>query len=112
MQKVELTFKTPVATLKDGKPVIVYEVANATHIVASTKSFNNLLEDYQAQGKMPTSTKREDLFLDKDKTEKAVDNLVNEQIKDTEVAKLVSEFVKKALDGACVYYKPIVRTKK
>lgn len=111
MQKVQLTFKTPTATMKDGKPVVVFETATATHIVASTKSFNNLLEDYQAEGKIPSQTKKEDIFLDRVKTEQAVDALVNEQVKDKDTANLIAEFVKKALDGACIYYKPIIRKK-
>lgn len=111
MQKVELTFKTPVATIKDGKPVIEYQTETAMHIVASTKSKNNLLEEYQQNGKIPTSTKVQDVFLDRVKTEKAVEEIVKAQVDDKEIVERVIDFVKKALDGACVYYKPIVRKK-
>lgn len=111
MQLVTLEFKALNLdeTVKQKKAV--YTTETATHIVASTKSFNNLVEDYQKENKAPTSTTRKDLFLDKTATETAVDNLVNAQIKDTETAKLVAEYVKKVLDGGCVYYKPIIRKK-
>ena len=111
MQKVTLTFKTPRAVIENGNPVIKYETQTETHIVASTKSQNNLIDDMQRDGKIPTEKKIENLFLDRAETEKAVDAFVSSQIKDTKTAELVSAFVKNALDGACVYYKPIIRKK-
>ena len=111
MQIVNLTFKTPTAVIENGKPVVKYEVANEQFVVASTKSFNNLIDDLKQEGKIATHTEKKDLFLDKEKTEKAIDSLVAEQIKDDAICELVQEFVKKALDGACVYYKPIIRKK-
>lgn len=65
----------------------------------------------QKEGKIATEKKVENLFIDKAETEKAVDAFVSAQIKDTETAELVAAFVKNALDGACVYFKPIVRKK-
>lgn len=111
MQKVTLTFKTPRAVIENGNPVIKYETQTQTHIVASTKSQNNLLDDMQKDGNIPTEKKVENLFLDRAKTEKAVDDFVCAQISDVDTAKLVAAFVKNALDGACVYYKPIIRKK-
>ena len=112
MQYVQLTFKelNLDETVKTGKAV--YAEKSATHIVASTKSYNNLIEDYQAKNQAPTSTTKEDLWLDRAVTETALKKLVAEQVKDTEKAKLVTEYLEKAFNGLCVYYTPIVRSKK
>lgn len=112
MQLVNLQFKklNLAETVKQNKEV--YDTATATHIVASTKSYNNLLEDYQGKNQAPTKTERKDIWLDRKETEKAIETFVNAQIRDTETAKLVVEYVKNIFDGACVYFKPIIRNKK
>lgn len=112
MQLVNLEFRklNLAETVKQNKEV--YDTATATHIVASTKSYNNLIEEYQAKNQVPTKASKKDLFLDRAKTEKAVAEMVTAQIEDKEVSKLVIEHINKVLDGGCVYYKPIIRNKK
>jgi len=112
MQKVKLTYRTPKAVIKDGKAVVEYEVQESAHVVASTKSYNNLLEELKKDNKIPTESLVVDLFIDKKETAKAVDALVNAQIADKETAVTVSAHIMKALDGACVFKKPPVIRKK
>lgn len=111
MQKVTLEFKqlNLAETVKQNKPI--YDTETATHIVASTKSFNNLIEDYQEQNKVPTKTTRKDIFLDRNKIEVAMQNAIAEQITDNAEKELITKFVCKALEGICIYYNPIVRKK-
>ena len=111
MVKVTITSKSLnlSKTLEAKKEV--YDTKTTTHIVASTKSYNNLLDEYKEQNKPVSRAERVDMFLDREKTEKAVEAFVGEQIVDGELAVLVADFVKNALDGACVYYKPIIRKK-
>lgn len=101
----------PQAVLKDGKPAIEFAETTEKYLVASTKSFNNQLDELKRNGKIVADATKDDLFLDRVATEKAVDAFVNEQIKDTETAKMVAEYIKRVLDGGCVYYKEIIRKK-
>jgi hypothetical protein len=112
MQKVKLTFTTPTAVIENGKAVVKYETETADYIVASTKSYNNLVDDLKLQGKVATNAVVTDLFLDKTSTSKIIADCVKEQIKDTEIAQFITEHCLKALDGACVFKKPPVIRKK
>lgn len=105
MQKVTIVTKKPDWVNK----TMVEETS--THIVASTKSLNNLVEEFQSRGETVASKRVVEIFLDREVTEKAVDRLVEEQINDSEIVDLVKKFVKDALDKSCVYYKPIIRKK-
>ena len=111
MQKITLEFKQLdlQETVKQNKEI--YKTETATHIVASTKSYNNLIKDYQAQNKVPTHTERKDIFLDKAKVEEAIFNVIDEQIENDEDKESVFEFVRNALEGICIYYNPIIRKK-
>lgn len=112
MQKLSITITTPVAVIKDGKPVVEFnrEIVNA--IVASTKSQNNLVDEMKARGQNVGTVKVEELFLDKQATATAVAEMVATQVKDEVVAKAVVSHIVKALDGACVFKKPAVSRKK
>lgn len=111
MQKVTLIFKSVNVEETAKQKKAVFDTVEKTHIVASTKSFNNLKDKYNTDGQPVSSAKAENLFLDRTATEKAVDTLVSEQIKDKATADMVAEYVKGVLDGGCVYYKPIIRKK-
>lgn len=111
MQKVILTFKTVNVEETAKQKKAVFDTATKTHIVASTKSFNNLTEEYASNGMPVSSSAKSDLWLEREKTEKAIAEMVTAQIADKDTAALVTEYLKKVLDGACVYYKPITRKK-
>lgn len=112
MLKVTLTFKELdlAETLKQGKEV--RKVTTSNHIVASTKSYNNLIDDLKHDNKIATESVTEDLFVDKKATEKAVTEFIATQIKEKDTAEYVSNHIMKALDGACVFKKPPVVRKK
>ena len=112
MLKVKATIKTldlekTIAVKKE-----VYNTEIAHYLVASTKSFNNLMDDLKAENKTPSTAERTDLFLDKAATEKAVTAMVADMVKDSEYAPLVVTHIMTALDGACVFKKsPVIRKK-
>lgn len=112
MIKTEVTIKTLdlEKTLEAKKEVYKTEIVN--YLVASTKSFNNLMKDLKAENKIPSSVETVELFLDKAETEKAVKTLVTNMVKDTEYAPLVVDHIMNALDGACIFKRPPVIRKK
>lgn len=112
MLKVKATIKTLdlEKTITERKEV--YKTETVHYLVASTKSFNNLMDDLKAENKTPSTAERTDLFLDKAVTEKAVTAMVADMVKDTEYAPLVVAHIMTALDGACVFKKPPVVRKK
>ena len=111
MQKLSISVNTPVAIIKDGKPVIEYKRETVYAVVASTKSQNNLIEEMKRQGQNVGTVKVEDLFLDKKATATAVAEMVENQLEkeSEEVKKAVAYHILKALDGACVFYKDMSR---
>lgn len=112
MIKVKMVFSSLdlEATLKAGKEIRKELTEN--HIVASTKSFNNLVDDLKANGKVATKTEEIELFIDKSLTVKALAEFIGTQIKDVETAKYIVNHCIKALDGACLFKKPaIIRSK-
>lgn len=90
-------------TVAENKAIYKQSTANA--VVASTKSKNNLLDEYKQQNKVPQKVEEKEVFLDKAQTEKAVAEMVKAQIKDEQIAKMVIAFVNEKLDGACIYKK-------
>ena len=113
MQKVVVVVKKPVAEIgKDGKAFIRYEVDEETHLTASTKSTNNLTEDLKRQGIVPTETKVEEFFLNKDETRKTISEMVEKLNPKKELSASVVAHIMKALDGACVFKKPPIVRKK
>lgn len=112
MQKLSISVNTPVAVMKDGKPVVEIKKEIVSAVVASTKSQNNLIEEMKEQGKNVGTVKVEEFFLDKQTTANAVAEMVAKQIKEEEIAKAVVSHIVKALDGACVFKKPPVVRKK
>ena len=109
MQLVKIHFKKLdlEQTISAKKPV--YVEGDEIHVVASTKSFNNLLDEYKASEKTVVSTERKDFYLDKDALNEAVEDCVNSQIEKEEIASLVVKHIQKVLEGGCIYYKPITR---
>lgn len=112
MIKVKATLKTLDLEKTIAEKKEVYKTETAHYLVASTKSFNNLMDDLKAENKTPSTAERTDLFLDKAATEKAVTEMVAGMVKDTEYAPLVVAHIMTALDGACVFKKPPVVRKK
>lgn len=112
MLKVKATIKTLDLEKTIAEKKLIYNTETADYLVASTKSFNNLMDDLKAENKMPSNAEKTDLFLDKAATEKAVAAMVADMVKDNEYAPLVVTHIMNALDGACVFKKPPVLRKK
>lgn len=112
MQKLSISLNTPVAVMKDGKPVVEIKKEIVSAVVASTKSQNNLIEEMKEEGKNVGTVKVEEFFLEKQAIATAVAEMVAKQIKEEEIAKAVVSHIIKTLDGACVFKKPPVVRKK
>lgn len=113
MQKVVVVVKKPMAEIgEDGKAFIRYEVDEETHLTASTKSTNNLLDELKQLGTVPTETKVEEFFLNKDETRKTISEMVEKLNPKKELNERVIAHIMKALDGACVFKKPPIVRKK
>lgn len=112
MLKVKATIKTLDLEKTIAEKKEVYKTETANYLVASTKSFNNLMDDLKEENKTPSSVERADLFLDKAETKKAITEMVEKLVKDTEYKPLAVEHIMTALDGACVFKKPPVVRKK
>lgn len=97
------------ATIAQNHPVYDVRVDNA--VVASTKSLNNLLDEYKQNNETVAKVNRVDYFIDKAETEKAVAEMVDKLVDDNTVKYETVEHIMKALDGACMFYRPIVRKK-
>lgn len=112
MLKVKLTFRTLdlEKTLAEKKES--YKIETANYLVASTKSYNNLVDDLKADNKVAQESEIKELFLDKANAEKAVAAMVESMVADTVYRPLVTAHIMKALDGACAFKKPPVVRKK
>lgn len=97
------------ATIAQNRPVYDSRVDNA--VVASTKSLNNLLDEYKQNNETVAKVNRVDYFLDKEETEKAITEMVNKLVDDKTIVIETADHIMKALDGACVFYRPIIRKK-
>lgn len=111
MQKLSISVNTPVAVMKDGKPVVEIKKEIVSAVVASTKSQNNLIDAMKEEGENVGTVKVEELFLDRQATATAVAEMVEKQLakESEEVRKAVVSHIVKALDGACVFYKDMTR---
>lgn len=112
MQKVKVIYKEPVAFIENGQAKIKYDVKEETHITASTKSTNNLVDELTKENKKPTDVKVEEIYLDKAKTRQAITELVMSTVADNKIQNSVIEHVMKGLDTACVFKKPPIVRKK
>lgn len=109
MLKVKLTFRNAKAVInKEGKPAIEYEEGNSEHIVASTKSLNKLLDDIKKENKVPQNVITEEIYISKEDTTKAIEDVCGKGFADKNTAKFIAEHMVKALDGACVFKRPPV----
>lgn len=97
------------ATIAQNRPVYDSRVDNT--VVASTKSLNNLLDEYKQNNETVANVKRVDYFLDKEEVKKAVVDMVDNLVEDKAIVIDTVEHIMKALDGACVFYRPIIRKK-
>lgn len=115
MLKVNFEYKEAKAVIKDGKPVIEYDTSTSNYLVASTKSYNNLVDDLRLTGKIATKTNVSELFLDKAQTEKAILDLVSNQLKPKgetdETIKAVVLHAMQSLDGAVIFKRPPIKRK-
>lgn len=112
MQKVVVKFRAPVAVMENGKPVVKFDESEQTHLTASTKSTNNLIDDMKREGLVASDVIVKDFFLDKDETRKAVTELVTKISPEHELDGVIVNHIMKALDGACVFKKPPIVRKK
>ena len=112
MQKVVVKFRAPVAVMEDGKPVIKFNESEQTHLTASTKSTNNLIDDMKREGIVASDVIVKDFFIDKDETRKTVTELVARISPEHELDESIVKHIMKALDGACVFKKPPIVRKK
>lgn len=90
-------------TLAEKRPV--YSKRNDTAVVASTKSLNNLLDEYKAKNENVVKVERKDFFVDRNVTAQAVADMVIGLVNDIDVRKEVADHIMKALDGACLFKK-------
>lgn len=97
-------------TLAEKKEI--YKTESANYLVASTKSFNNLIDDLKAENKTPSRVAREEFFLDKVAAENAIVAMVENLVEDVEYRPLVVTHIMNALNGACVFKKPPIVRKK
>lgn len=113
MLQVELTFLKPIAKIdKDGSAIVAYDKDTQTHIVASTKSYNKLLEGFKEENKILGKSLIKELFIDKKAAEETIHAFVLTQIEDEKTAKTITSHMIKALDGACVFKRPpVIRSK-
>lgn len=112
MLKVRLTFKKLDLQKTIEQKKEVYNTATENYLVASTKSFNNLIDDLKADNMSPTKTEVRELFIDKQAMHDKVSAAVNDLVSDTEYRLLVVAHIMKALDSACVFKKPPIVRKK
>lgn len=112
MLKVKLMFRSLdlEKTLAEKKEC--YKTDTAAYLVASTKSYNNLIDDLKQENKVATNSEIKELFLDKAATRNAVAEMVSKAVTDTAYQPLVIEHIMKALDSACVFKKPPIVRKK
>lgn len=96
-------------TIAKNRPVYDSRFDNA--IVASTKSLNNLLDEYKQKNETVANVQRKDYFLDKEEVKKAVAEMVENLVDDKAIVSDTVDHIMKALDGACVFYRPIIRKK-
>lgn len=106
---IEVRELNMVATIAQNRPVYDSRVDNA--VVASTKSLNNLLDDYKQNNETVANVQRKDYFLDKEEVKKAVVDMVDNLVDDKAIVIDTVDHIMKALDGACVFYRPIIRKK-
>ena len=112
MLKVKLTFRTLDLEKTIAEKKEAYKTETANYLVASTKSYNNLVDDLKQENKIAANSEIKELFLDKAATRNAVTEMVSKAVTDTAYQPLVVEHIMKALDSACVFKKPPVVRKK
>lgn len=93
--------KISYVTLENGKK----ENHVAMEIVASTKSQNVLIRDYNAKDRFIRTIEEKDLFVDKIAVETALTATFGKQYSGDVLKALVAHAVK-ALDGACMFERP------
>lgn len=72
-------------------------------VVASTKSQNNFVEELKKQDLIINEIIVKDFYLDKSKTLQAVNDFIDSQYQDKELAKSVKEHFAKVLEIGCLF---------
>lgn len=110
MKIVELDIKVVKPFInKEGKPDFKFEDEHRTEVVASTKSQNNLVDELRESGALVGKVEAKDLFMDKNKCEKHLRTMIEEQITDEKLRKSVYNQIVKGLDLACVFEKNSIK---
>lgn len=103
MLNVTLNFKKLNLAKTVAEQKEVYEEKTERYLVASTKSYNKLIEGLKAQNKIATSAEVEKLFLDRDLIRTAVTQMVFSQIEDPDIATDTIAHIMETLNGACLF---------
>lgn len=101
---IKLVTKLKAPTVENGKLTFTEQTEKA--LVASTKSKNNYNAELQPRGYFLVSQQSQDFYLDKAKTVEKVAEMVDSLCPNDAFADDIIEHIMKALDNACVFYKP------
>ena len=105
MQKVTLTQSTInlTETVKQNK--VVYDTTETTHIVASTKSLNILLQELKEKNINVNKVAVTDVWCNRVIVNKHLEALAKDTFADEKMQKLFVEYMKKQLEKMCIFEK-------
>ena len=105
MQKVTLTQSTInlTETVKQNK--VVYDTTETTHIVASTKSLNILLQELKEKNINVNKVKVADVWCNRAVVNKHLAELAKDTFLDEKMQKLFVEYMQKQLEKMCIFEK-------
>ena len=105
MQKVTLTQSTInlAETVKQNK--VVYDTTETTHIVASTKSLNILLQELKEKNINVNKVKVADVWCSRAVVNKHLAELAKDTFADEKMQALFIEYMQKQLEKMCIFEK-------
>ena len=105
MQKVTLTQSTInlTETVKQNK--VVYDTTETTHIVASTKSLNILLQELKEKNINVNKVKVADVWCSRAVVNKHLVELAKDTFADEKMQALFIEYMQKQLEKMCIFEK-------
>lgn len=105
MQKVTLTQSTINLneTVKQNK--VVYDTTETTHIVASTKSLNILLQELKEKNINVNKVKVVDVWCSRAVVNKHLAELAKDTFADEKMQTLFVEYMRKQLEKMCIFEK-------
>lgn len=105
MQKVTLTQSTINLneTVKQNK--VVYDTTETTHIVASTKSLNILLQELKEKNINVNKVKVVDVWCSRAVVNKHLEALAKDTFTDEKMQALFIEYMQKQLEKMCIFEK-------